>query len=144
MQDATWFALAAVLTVVGGAWTFYAMKNRGAGSGIHGLGLTLIPVAAYLTGLLKVATRITDAVVDWGTALVFSPKVWTGVIVFGLAFLLMAIGRVMGRRGAGAKQAAPGDAPKEVGAAPPRSTPPAQLDDDMADIEAILKKRGIS
>ena len=48
---------------------------------IRGLAITLLPAAAWLTGTLRLFTEIADAVTDWAVHLVFSPKVWLGVIL---------------------------------------------------------------
>ena len=74
MDDVTWGALALVLTMLGGFYTWWAYRNRGATPALRALALTLLPAAAWLTGTLKMFTRIVDAVVDWATDLVFSPR----------------------------------------------------------------------
>ena len=94
-----------------------------------------MPLGAYLTGLTKF-------LVD----LAFSPVKWAGVAVLGLGALLYVTSGVMLRRGAVApparerrKSAPAGEAPK---AAVERRAPAA--DPDLAEIEQILKNRGIS
>lgn len=144
IDDVTWAALTLVLTALGGAWTFYAWRNRGATSAVRGLALTMLPPAAYLTGTLKMFSRIVDAIVDWATAVVFSPSVWLGIVLFGISVLLFGTARVMSSRGkGGAKPKATRDEPaKSLPASSGRAEP--AIDDELADIEAILKRRGIS
>lgn len=138
-EDATWLALTLVLTVLAGAWTWYAARRRGISSGLRGAAITLVPPAAYLTGTLEAGVRIVDVVVDWGTDLVFSPRVWVGVGLAGLSALLFVVaGFVRSRQGE-----APPDRTDPALPAAPRAGAPA-IDDDLSDIEAILKKRGIS
>lgn len=146
MDDATWLALATALTVLGGVWTVHAFRSRGVASGLRGAGLTLIPPAAYLTGTLRMFTEIGQSVTDWATHLAFSPKVWLGVICAGLAVLFLFVSGALRERGRGGKPGAPRETDpaqqrKQVGPAH-RSEP--VVDDDLADIEAILKKRGIT
>lgn len=147
MDDVAWAALALSLTAVGGIYTYVAYQRRGLAAGLRGAGLTLLPLAAYLTDTLRMFTRIGDAVVDWATGLVFSPTVWLGVIVAGVSVLLLGTSRVLARRVSGRSEQAPparaSKAPKAHGSAE-RVGPSAPVDDDMAEIEAILRKRGIS
>lgn len=137
MDDASWAALTLSLTVLGGIWTWFAFRRRGLAAGIRGVGLTLLPLAAYLTNTLRMFTRIVDAVGDWATSLVWSPRVWSGLIVLGVAVLCLVVARFLSAR------STPTEArPREVRSA--ERGQPAVQDDDMADIEALLRKRGIS
>ena len=145
MSEATWAALTATLTLLGAIWTVYAFRNRGVASGLRGAGFTLLPAAAYTTGTLEMFTEIGQSVLDWATSLVFSPIVWAGVVLTGLSVVLFMVSGAMRERGIGG--------PAGVGAAPERErkglgrarqSEPAVVDDDLADIEAILRKRGIS
>ncbi len=151
VDSTTWAALALVLTVVGAALSFAAWRRRGLAAGLRGLAWTLVPVAAWLTGTLRLAGGIVEDVVDWAARLVFSPTVWLGVIVAAVAVGLWVLSGVMRARGIGVR-----DQPKRVragsggparGAAPAgrKDSAPKQAaqDDDMAEIEAILKKHGI-
>lgn len=141
----TWAVLTVSLTVLGGIYTWFAYQRRGLAAGLKGAGITLLPLAAYLTKTLQMFTRIVDAVTDWATSLVFSPAVWLGVIVAGLGVVLFGAGRLLERRSRGEKKSRPAKAAPTGELAPgakPRSEP--VIDDDLADIEAILKKRGIT
>lgn len=146
VDDASWAALTLSLTVAGGIWTWYAFRNRGLASGVRGVGLTLLPLAAYLTKTLQMFTRIVDAVGDWAGGLALNPRVWAGIVVAGIAVVALGAARVLERRGG--TRAPRERAPKQVAA--PSADPaagrgaPAVADDDMADIEALLKRRGIS
>jgi hypothetical protein len=90
---------------------------------------------------------------------VFSPKTWLGVIIAGVAVLLLLVSgglpKVPRRKGSKAvKQDGP--APEvargkssdpqalTTGTGRTRKQAAADPDDDMADVEAILRRRGIS
>ena len=142
MDDVAWGALALSLTLVGGTYTYFAYQRRGLAAGLRGAALTLLPLAAYLTDTLRMFTRIGDAVADWATGLVFSPTVWLGVIVAGLSVLLLGASKVVAKRSADAPPPASRRELPESRPAPPAAG--AAVDDDLAEIEAILRKRGIS
>ena len=153
MDEATWAALAAALTVAGLIWTWVAFRRRGAANGLRALGFAVLPAAAWLTGTLEMVTEIAGSVTDWATGLVLDPRTWTGIGLAGLAVVLWVVSGVLRDR-ALARGSRTGDV------SPPTRTrgggrgaelPPAGaassapvVDDDMADIEAMLRKRGIS
>lgn len=137
----SWAALTLSLTVLGGIWTWHTFRHRGLASGLRALAFTLLPLAAYLTRTLRMFTRIGQAVADWATSLVFNPMVWSGVVVAGISVVLFVVSGFLRKR-----------APAKVGSGRGRSTLPEApqhgrapaADDDMAEIEALLRKRGIS
>jgi hypothetical protein len=143
VDDAAWAALTLSLTVAGGIWTWFAFRNRGLGSGVRALGFTLLPLAAYLTKTLQMFTGIAGEISDWATHLVFNPIVWLGVVLAGVAVLLIVGSGPLRAREVGAKPAK--DTKKLPSAGPAGKGRPALAeDDDMADIEALLRKRGIN
>lgn len=144
VDDVAWAALTLSLTLVLGLYTYVAYRRRGLAAGLQGAGLTLLPLAAYLTRTLRMFTRIVDAVTDWATSLVFSPTVWLGVVVAGVSVLLLGAARVVGRRSAPRETALPSPGRKAATAPADSSHPAAPVDDEMAEIEALLRKRGIS
>ena len=147
MDDAAWAALTLSLTVAGGIWTWFAFRKRGLGSGLRALGFTLLPLAAYLTKTLQLFTAIATEIGDWASHLVFSPVVWAGVVLAGVAVLLIGVSGRVRSRAAGPAPVGP-SAGKQAAlpsAGPGRKGKPALAeDDDMAEIEALLRKRGIS
>ncbi len=149
----TWQALGAVLTVLGLLISIVLWKRRGPATGLRGVAWSLLPLAAGLTGSLRLIWRIGDAVVDWAVRLVFSPVVWAGIVVAGVAVVLFGVSGAMRARGGrttsatSRKEARSQREAKAV--AGERSAPPAgksgpAQDDGMEDIEAILRKHGIS
>ena len=140
MSDFFLFTISMAVTVLGLVASWAAAKRRGTASGLRGAAWSLVPLGAYLTGLTKFLAD-----------LVFSPLKWAGVIVLALGGVLYVTSGVMLRRGAdaapagrkgGREESAPkaapaGGSPKAVEKRAPR------IDDDMAEIEKILKNRGI-
>lgn len=163
MDNASWGALALALTVVAGLWTWFAFRNRGVRSGVRGVAITILPIAAYLTHTLRLLGRIVDAIGDWAVGLVFSPTVWVGIALAGVAALILFVSaRIPGGEDRGetraerraAKRRSPQGRP-DAASLPqgrPASRPAGRSDgglgdtlgDDLDDINAILKKHGIS
>jgi hypothetical protein len=139
VDDAAWAALTLSLTVAGSIWTWIAFRRRGLSSGLRALAFTLLPVAAYLTKTLQLVSGIATEITSWVGNLVFNPLVWTGVLLGGFSVGLFVVSGVLRSRESGSSEAAA--KPLKQGRAP-ASAP--VLDDDMAEIEALLRKRGIS
>ncbi|MFA1555432.1 hypothetical protein [Actinomadura chokoriensis] len=90
MSDAAIFAISLGVTLVGLVISWGAYRRRGAGTGLRGAALSLVPLAAALTG-------VTEFFID----LAFSPVKWAGVGVAGLAVLLyLTSGAMLSRRDA--------------------------------------------
>jgi len=144
LDDAAWLALTAVLTVLGVLWTVRAARRGGTPAALRGVAITLIPPAALLTGTLRLGTRVVDATVDWATGIVFNPLMWVGISLAGLSALLFVVSsRMTARRApAGGGAVTAKQATQELGPSRGRGAP--AIDDDLADIEALLKKRGIT
>jgi hypothetical protein len=147
VDDVTWAALAWTLTLLGGIWTWFAYRRRGLGAGLRGAGLTLLPVSLWLTGTLELVTDIGSAVTDWATHLVLSPAVWLGLGLGGLGIVLLVVGGIVRDRqlaaATGSKQVGGAGTPPAVGRGRDARAEPA-VDPEMAEIEALLRKRGIS
>lgn len=147
----TWQALTAVLTLAALAGSVLFWRLRGAVAGLRMLAVALLPAAAYLTGTLRLFWEIGDAFVSWALRLAFSPAVWLGLGLAVTSVLLFVLAGTLRRRGVGAgsrrdREALPGSASRPPAQAPrtPGSTAPAARDEDMDEIEAILKRHGIS
>jgi hypothetical protein len=154
IDTTTWAALALVLTALGAVWTWRAWRRRGAAAGLRSLAWTLVPIAAWLTGTLRLVAGIVDDVAGWAARLVFSPAVWAGVVVAGAAVALWVVSGIMRSRGIGVREPRGGapSRPRQVRPAPAadakQAAPAARQGDredldDMDEIEAILKRHGI-
>ena len=139
MDDVAWGALALALTLVSGLYTWTRARAKGAASLARWSGLTLLPVAAYLTHTLRLLGRIGTAIADWATGFVWSPVVWLGLILAVIAFVLIGVSARLTNRGSAT-------APKTPRSVKPKAPAGADLGlgDDLDDIESILKKHGIS
>ena len=87
-------------------------------------GLTLLPVAAWLTGVLELLTEIGGAIGDWAVDLAFSPTMWLGTALGGLAVVLLVVSGFLAKRGGGGTgegQACEVDRPRAQGAPSGRS-----------------------
>ncbi|MGN6781848.1 MAG: hypothetical protein ACTHJH_10135 [Marmoricola sp.] len=150
---ATWGALACGLSALGAAITWAAWRRRGAVPALRGLAWTLLPLAAWFTGTLRLITEVFADVAYWAIHLVFSPVVWLGIVLAGTSAVLFAVAGMIGRsrrasradslpRRAASRNARPSRAPRALdGTGNPGGDAGG---DDLADIEAILRKHGIS
>lgn len=153
IDDVVWQALTVVLTLLGLAGSVLLWRRRGAASGLRMLGIALLPAVAYLTGTLRLIWEITDSVVSWAVRFAFSPFVWAGLVLAGVSAVLIAVSAGMRRRAAGTSPRASATAPSRASRALPDEpsrkparprSGPGETDEDLADIEAILKRHGIS
>ena len=157
--DAVLLPLCLGLTLLGLLVVIIAGRRGRRGRVLQGLALSLAPVALYFSGLLRLVWNGLAAVVGWASQIVFSPAVWFGLSLLAVCVVLWVLGAAVVRRGRGsrptkqeAKTSQPQPAALSTGSrtgpaagSKPRAKPPAKpaVDDDMAEIEALLKSRGI-
>lgn len=143
----TWQALGLVLTVLGLGVSAVVWARRGPGRGLRAVAWSLLPLAAGLTGVLRLGWEIVDAVLRWGAGLAFSPIVWVGLVVTVVAAVLFVVsGWLVRRESPGPKKQsevahvsrAPLAGSRREGVSRTGSA-----GDDMADVEDILRKHGI-
>ena len=172
-----WLPLTAGLTGLGLVLSYLVGRKRGMRSMFRGAAWSLLPLAAYLTGAIEMIWRMGAAIGDFATSFVWSPRVWSGLGVAGLAVVLFIatggrrrrrgrVGAASGRSeakastggtdavtvasgvpalGAGSSLPATKPEPARVGRKAKRGKPAAGGgDDDMKEIEDILRQRGIS
>jgi len=181
-----WLPLAAGLTVLGLVLSYAVLRRSGVRPALRVVAVSLLPIAAYLTGAIEMFWKIGVAIGQFGTGFAFSTTKWVGIGVTGLAIALflaaggrearkIARGKRRAARAARARQdgdaevtpadgrrdALPGSAAAATRAVPAtRASVPATRkteapakasrkaaqpadDDDLKDIEDILRKRGI-
>lgn len=167
-----WLVCCGGLTGLGLIMSWLVARGRGARAGMRWAGWSLLPLAVYLTGADEMFWKIGVAIGDFAKGFAFSTRVWSGIALAGLAFvLLVSSGAVRGRQkvkqgkdtvpvGSGgslapsaasrgaltAPAAATGAATQPATAKLPqrRKAAAASGDDDMSEVEEILRRRGIS
>jgi hypothetical protein len=163
-----WLLVCGALTALGLAASLPAFGRRGAGAGLRGVAWSLLPMVAYLTGVAGLVWKLGTAVSHWALGFVFSPKVWAGIALAGLAAVLFAVSGPLRRRApagrsrAGAGAGLPAGASAGTGRAlePGTRTQPLPsskgrgkaragaraggVDNEFAEVEEILRRRGIS
>ena len=149
--DTVLLPLCVGLTLLGVIATGIAWRRGNKGRVVQGIGLALAPIALYFSGLLRLLWDAIVAIGSWASKIIFSPAVWFGLSLLALCLVLWVVGGIVARRSPAAKakalakadgkQALPAKSSKATAAKTTRSAPP--IDDDMAEIEALLKSRGI-
>src|SRR3954452_1559252 len=147
VDAATWQALGLVLTLLGLVASVVIWARRGAVSGLRGVAWSLLPLAAGLTGVLRLGWDITDSVLQWAARLVFSPVVWLGLVVAMVSLVLFVVTGALRRRTEPTKgPVTPGKRQPSLGRGSTRPATVSSADPavgGMEDIEAILRKHGI-
>jgi hypothetical protein len=83
-----WLPLAAGLTVLGLVLSYLVMRRNGVRPALRYFAVSLLPIAAYLTGALEMLWKVGAAIGQFGTGFVFSTSKWVGIGVTGLAIAL--------------------------------------------------------
>ncbi len=172
-QTIEWLPLCAGLTGLGLVLSYFAMRRRGIGSGLRWAAWSLLPLAAYLTGSTEMFWKMGVAIGDFAKGFVFSPRVWSGIAVAGLAVVLFIVSGPLRRRrvtqGQDKRAADPGSGttrtlsattgggqlatrPAATVPAPSPAKAPAKGrkarkaddDDDLGDVADILRRHGIT
>jgi len=147
-----------VLTLV---WTAVRWSTRqSVRSLLRGLGLAVLAAGAWLTGVLDMGGNGVESLIDWANRQVLDRRMMVGLGIAGTGVLLWVIAnfvkpvtRAMAkeRRAARAANPAPAVSPGR-GAVPAVAAPAkapvkalgkASVDPEDAEIEALLKSRGI-
>ena len=144
-DGALWGALACTLSALIGLVTWQRFQRRGLAAGIRGAAWTLLPLAAWLTGTLRLLTEILGDVGNWAARLVFSPGVWIGIVLAGVSAVLFGVSAKLGPREPKPGKAAKGakESTRVPGAARKKQVGN-NADPELDEIEAILRKHGIS
>jgi hypothetical protein len=148
--DTVLLPLCVGLTLLGVIATGIAWRRGNKGRVVQGVGLALAPIALYFSGVLRLLWNGIVAVGSWAAKIIFSPAVWFGLSLLGLCLVLWVVGGFLSRRFP-AKKPAQVTATSRAGSLPAssrggakvRQPQRAPIDEDMAEIEALLKSRGI-
>ena len=146
--DTVLLPLCVGLSLLGVIATGFAWRRGNKGRVIQGVGLALAPIALYFSGLLRLLWNAAIAFGTWASKIIFSPAVWFGLSLLGLCIVLWVVGGMVARRSPAAKskdvnaQSTANALPAKKGTAKTARTQP-PIDEEMAEIEALLKSRGI-
>jgi hypothetical protein len=148
IDNATWQALGLTLTVLGLVASVLVWRRRGVTAGLRAVAWSLLPLAAGLTGTLRLLWEIADSIVTWALRLAFSPVVWLGIVLTGVSVVLFVVSGVLRRRtpaatGTGRTSVDTG-ARRGLEGRSPAGAPARAGEDDLSEIEDILKRHGIS
>jgi hypothetical protein len=140
-NDVVWLPNALVMTAILAAVAVWRWRSKGPLIGLRWVGVAMLPLALYAIGLFQLAWRVGLAVSRFVTGFAFRPSVW-----FGLLMALIAVGLILlpGRLGdrLGGTGKSPTRSGSTTGASRSRSGAGAG-DEDMSEIEDILKKHGL-
>ena len=143
--DTVLLPLCVGLTLLGVIATGVAWRRGHKGRVIQGIGLALAPIALYFSGLLRLLWNATVAFGTWASKIILSPAVWFGLSLLGLCVVLWVVGGLIARRSPKSKAVTADSSanalPAKKAGKTRRSEPP--IDEEMAEIEALLKSRGI-
>ncbi|HEY5978765.1 MAG TPA: hypothetical protein VIT41_03940 [Microlunatus sp.] len=158
-SDVVLLPLCIGLALIGVIVAGVAWRRGSRGRVVQGIAIALAPIALYFTGLLRLVWDAVVALVGWASSIIFSPSMWFGISLLGLCVVLWVVGGLLTRRsvakggsapaagsgGRPAVSAGAAPAPKTAAkkAAPKGNAPQQDVDPEMAEIEAILKNRGI-
>lgn len=132
-----WLPNALILTALLAALATWRWRRKGALVGLRWVGVALLPLALYGVGLFRLVWSVGLALSRFVSGFAWRPSVWFGLFLLAVAVLLIVVPPRLDRRldkAAGTPKALPAKRPS-------RRTPAA--DDDMAEIEDILKRHGL-
>lgn len=136
-----WMPWALLLSAVTAGLAVRSMRRGQSLNALRWAGWAFVPPALLLTGTLRLAGRVSTAVLNWSAALAFNPLMWSGVVLAGIAVVLLGTARVLQARRPSVEQPSPA---KPLRSGSHRAPATREADDDLADIEEILRRRGIS
>ncbi|MEU6849726.1 hypothetical protein ABZ901_07325 [Actinacidiphila alni] len=146
-------ALCAVLSAAGLAIAVQTAYRRRYLRATRIAAVALLPVGLAMAGLVTLGRKIGTASADWAADLIFKPTVWLGFGVIGVSALLYGATRLIAARGGTDGEQPPAAVPGASSPALPASSRPAPKRraagsgdsglSDFADVEEILKRRGI-
>lgn len=128
-DNVVWLPNALILTALLAAFAVWRWRSKGALVGMRWAGVALLPLALYAIGVYRLLWSVGLAFSRFFTGFVFRPTVWVGLaLLLVAAVLIVAPSRLRGRRTSDSA----------------RPTRPAAAEDDMTEIDDILKKHGLA
>ncbi len=151
-RGSPWWIAGVSLSIALLALAPLAWRRLGARRGLRWLAVAIVPAGLAMSGLAVMFGRIGVAIGRFFTGFVFSPFVWTGFALLGGAVALEFAARAMGARGMGGASVGESTGKRASETKPGQIEPSRKLpsskrapvDDDMADIEELLRRRGIT
>jgi hypothetical protein len=158
-------AICVAVTAVGLVISWRVWRKSGAIRGLRAVAWSLLPLGAYLVGAVRLLGSLVANIVRFAGAFVFSPKSWAGVIVIALAVVLFLMSgglpllnwrkarerrraaKAAAGRGPGGPTAPPAIPASRRAPAPTKASRTAAApddDDDLGDVQEILRRRGIN
>lgn len=150
-----WVIAGLALSVALLAATPFGWRRRGSVFALRWAAVAVVPAGLALAGLLTLFGRVGNAVTSFVSQFAFSPTVWVGWSLLGAAVLVWVIAGAMQARGVGASPAdresltgsatSGTDSAGAVGrsAKQPSASATSGAGDEFADVEEILRRRGI-
>ncbi len=94
----------AALALIGLVYALVSWRaGYGTGRILEGLGLIALGAGLFLSGLMKLAYDLIAALIGWGTALVWTTLVASGIGALALAVVLWLVAGALNRRGVGVR-----------------------------------------
>lgn len=143
------------LTLLGVIGTGLAWRKENKGRVLQGAALAITPVGLYFTGLLRVVWNMVADIAGWAARLAFSPLVWLGFGLLALSVVLFVVGGVATKKlgpsrsdqrrteGSDKRAVGSGQQPTATKGSQRDSKQQPPIDDEMKEIEELLKSRGI-
>lgn len=149
--DSVLLPICVAIALIGVILAGLAWRRGNKGRVVQAAALVIVPFGLYLTGLLTVLWDWVVELVRWAVHLVFSPLHWIGFGILALSIVLFVIGGLLARFGIGSKPTGRRQDQKQVPGSSGKSGPKAVagpkqdagIDPELAEIEALLKSRGI-
>jgi hypothetical protein len=136
-----WLPNALILTALLAAFAWWRWRSKGPVSGLRWTGVAMLPLALYAVGLFKLAWTVGLAFSRFVTGFVWRPSVWLGLVLVAIALALIVLPPKLDRRtgSSGPSKQDGSDRRRALGSSPKA----APADDEMAEIEDILKRHGL-
>jgi hypothetical protein len=154
------FPVCVGLTVAGLIASWFIWRKSGSRRGARAVAWSLFPLAVYLVGAVHLVGQIGAAVVQFAGGFVFSTRHWAGAALLGvLVLVLLTTGGIplLGRKNSkdkgalkskgSTKDIKPSSGKTPVAAVPAKRAKAGKApadDDDLGDVEEILRRHGIS